>query len=137
VFVERALSIGAGEDGLPCPFEGDEERVSLVVDLGPAVGSERLAEDAVAVGERDGVPLSQLFEQRRRALDVGEQEGRSGSAVLAHAATTTHGGRSAQANGGPMPLLAVGDLLDPPPLARLRAGRIGDGHRPGTLAAVA
>src|SRR5262249_36269058 len=76
--------------GLPCPPEGDEERVTLVVDLRPAVGCERLAEDAVVVGERLGVPFSQLFEQRRRTLDVREQEGRSGRGVLAHAAIIAH-----------------------------------------------
>ena len=67
--------------------EGDEEGVSLRVDLDPAVRCERLAQNAAMLGERLRVVLrAQLVQQPRRALDVGEEEGDgAGGEVVPHA----------------------------------------------------
>ena len=52
-----------------------EERVALRVDLDPAVLVDRLADDAMVLGQDVRVIVAELMEQLRRALDVGEEEG--------------------------------------------------------------
>jgi hypothetical protein len=55
--------------------EGDEERVSLRVDLNPAVGAERAPHDPAVLGERLRVALSaELVQELGRTLHVGEEE---------------------------------------------------------------
>ncbi len=73
---EAELARDRAGDGVLGAPEGDEERVSLRVDLVAAVLGERLAEDPLVVGERPTVDVaSQLFEQLRGSFDVCEQEG--------------------------------------------------------------
>ena len=60
--------------------EGEEERVSLVVDLSAFAFLCGCSQDAPLLGENRAVALPQLLEQPRRALDVREQEG-DGAAV--------------------------------------------------------
>jgi hypothetical protein len=56
--------------------EGDEEGVSLRIDLDAAVAVEGLAEGPSVLGERLGVALgTELSQQLRRALHVGKEEG--------------------------------------------------------------
>ena len=68
-------------------LEGEEERVSLRVDLDPVLGSARLTDDATVLRKRLRVRVgAELAQELRRALDVGEEEGdRSGREVLSHA----------------------------------------------------
>ena len=67
--------------------EGEEEGVSLVVDLDPALGRARLAHDLPVLGE--GVRIrfrTQLVQEQRRPFDVGEEEGDgSGREIVSHA----------------------------------------------------
>jgi hypothetical protein len=49
---EIALRIDGGGDGILRPPEGDEERITLRVDLASAVSGECRAEDALVLGER-------------------------------------------------------------------------------------
>ncbi len=55
--------------------EGDEECVSLGADTLPARLLEDVAEDPVMLGEHVTVLLAEPADERRRALDVSEQEG--------------------------------------------------------------
>ena len=67
--------------------EGEEEGVSLVVDLDPALGRARLAHDVPVLGE--GVRIrfrTQLVQEQRRPFDVGEEErDRAGREIVSHA----------------------------------------------------
>ena len=57
------------------PPKGDEERISLCVDLVPELRCKRVAQDPLMLLQRLAVALAQLLQQPSRALDVGEQEG--------------------------------------------------------------
>jgi hypothetical protein len=61
-----------------------EERVALIVDLSTLVRVRRLPEDARVLGENAAVPLSELLEQPRRALDVCEEESDGPLRELSH-----------------------------------------------------
>lgn len=74
VAFERALRIDRARDGIAGTGEGDEERVSLHVDLPAAMCLEAVAEDALMVGEDLVVASPQLLEEPRGALDVSEEE---------------------------------------------------------------
>jgi hypothetical protein len=54
--------------------EGYEERVALGVDLDAVVPRESVAEHPAVLGEDVRVAVTELLEQARRALDVGEEE---------------------------------------------------------------
>ena len=70
------LERNGGSDGIRGAPERDEERVALGVDLLAAVRREDAAEQHLLVGEQLAVPLpAEPFEQARRALDVGKDEG--------------------------------------------------------------
>ena len=71
---ERALTLDRSEEGVARARERDEERVALRVDLVSAVSVERLAEQALMVGQHGAVVLAELLDEPRRALDVGEEE---------------------------------------------------------------
>ena len=73
--LERILRRLRACDGVRGACEGDEEGVALRVDLDAAVSRERLAERAPVLGEHVGVPLAELVQEPRRALDVGEEKG--------------------------------------------------------------
>src|SRR4029453_1079160 len=61
--------------GVPGPLEGEEERVSLRVDLAAARVAQLLAQDPAMLAVHVAVAVSELFEQPRRSLDVGEEKG--------------------------------------------------------------
>ena len=70
----------------PAPRERDEERVPLRVDLDAAVLCERVAHHTPVLGQQLRIPLAELVQQPRRALDVREQERhRAGRQLSAHA----------------------------------------------------
>jgi hypothetical protein len=55
--------------------ESKEEGIALRVDLASAARSDGFTEDQAMGIEYSAVPISQTFEQRRRALDVRKQQG--------------------------------------------------------------
>lgn len=102
-----------------CGRKGDEEGVPLRVDLDAAVGVERLAQDAAMLAECLRVVLgTQLVEQLRRPLDVGEEEGDgSGRKVALHSIIMNQ-------RGGELTLRHTRGSNSPPhgPLCRSRRG---------------
>ena len=68
--------------------ERDEERVALGIDLHAIVTGTRLADDLPVCGKRLGIGLrSQLVQELRRSLDVGEEKRDSARGkLLMHAA---------------------------------------------------
>jgi hypothetical protein len=70
---ERALAVDRRLDPVARTGERDEERVALGADLVAVVRDERLTEEPAMVGQQLAVPLAELLEQARRALDVGEE----------------------------------------------------------------
>ena len=64
--------------------EDHEERVSLRVDLGPAVLRERLAEECPMRGEQVGIGGTVLVEEIGGALDVREEQGEGAGREVAH-----------------------------------------------------
>src|SRR5439155_12312154 len=65
--------------------KGDEEGVTLRVDLDAVVAVKDLAQKAPVVGERVDVAVAELMVQPRRAFDVREEERDSAGWQLAHA----------------------------------------------------
>jgi hypothetical protein len=72
---KRALGGRRRVDSILRPAKGDEERVTLAVDLLATVRGEGGAQELLVIGEHLPVTLAQPLEQPRRALDVREQEG--------------------------------------------------------------
>ena len=81
--------------------EGEEEGISLGVDLDPALCRARLPDDAAVLGERFGVRFgAELVEEPRRALDVGEEEcDRASRKVVSHEAIICRTRRGVQSRG--------------------------------------
>jgi hypothetical protein len=72
---ERLLRGSSRREPIPRRPECDEEGIALRVDLDPAVARERLAEDAAVLLEEIAVRRgTELVQQLRRALDVGEEK---------------------------------------------------------------
>ncbi len=72
--VEGSLRVGGGCDGVRRPREGDEEGITLRVDLDPAVSAERIPHDPAMLVERRPVLVAELVQELRRALHVGEEQ---------------------------------------------------------------
>jgi hypothetical protein len=85
---ERALRGEGSGDCVLCAGEGDEERVTLRVDLVAARFLEGGAEQALMIGQDVSVLVAKRFQQARRALDVREEEGDGPSWELTHTATS-------------------------------------------------
>src|SRR5262245_1183266 len=71
-----------------CRWKREEEGVALCVDLGGALRSARLANDAAMLGERLGVRLrAELLQQPGRPLHIREEErDRTGGEIASHLA---------------------------------------------------
>ncbi len=69
-----ALGLNCCLHGIACPGEREEKRIALRVDLDAVGVCERVANDAPVLGQNFRVAVAELFEQRRRALDVREDE---------------------------------------------------------------
>ena len=85
---ERPLPRQRRSDGVLWPPERHEERVALGADALPAGLLEDAAKDPVMLREHVAVVLAEPAYERRRALDVGEQEGvrrRSSQPAVSHA----------------------------------------------------
>ena len=72
---ECALRVDRCRNRVTRAGERVEERVALRVDLPAASDLERVADEAPLRGDDVAVPVAELVEQPRRALDVGEDEG--------------------------------------------------------------
>ncbi len=70
-----ALRLDRGRDSVAGAGEGEEERVALRVDLDAPALAEPLAHQPAVVAEDALVPLAEELQERRRALDVAEDEG--------------------------------------------------------------
>ncbi len=70
----RALRLDPGGDRGPGAGEREVEAISCGIDLHPTPLRERVAQEPVVIGQQRGVLVAQSLQQRRRALDVGEQE---------------------------------------------------------------
>ena len=88
---ERLGQLGSGSEGGGRSFEGEEERVALGIDLHPFVTGTGLADDSPVRGKRLSVCIiSQLVQERRRPLDVSEEERDGpGRKVLTHRAPSS------------------------------------------------
>ncbi len=65
------------------PRESHEERVTLCIDLDAVVGRTGRAHDPTMIVECGAVPVAELVQQRRRALDVREEKGHHSTRELA------------------------------------------------------
>ena len=79
-----ALAVRSGGDGVRRAGEGDEERVTLRVDLDAFVLGERRAESPPMLVQRLPVVVSELVQQPRRALHVREQQRHDAGREIAH-----------------------------------------------------
>ena len=92
---QRPLGGDRGEHPVARAAKRGEERVSLRIDLVPAVGGEGLAQEPLVLGEDGPVLVAELPEQPRRSLDVA---GRRRSASLSAAPASAAVSHRAEAN---------------------------------------
>ena len=82
---ERTLRFHRAQHGLVRASKRVEESIALGVDLVAAVGGEGLPQEPLVLGQNLRPAPTQLPDELRRALDVGEQEGDGARRKLAHA----------------------------------------------------
>jgi hypothetical protein len=84
---ERVGEMRGGAERTLRAGEGEEEGVSLGIDLGSALGGTGVPDHPAVLGERLSVRLgAELVEQSRRPLDVGEEKSdRSRGEIGSHA----------------------------------------------------
>ncbi len=82
----RTLCFYRRGHGVSCAREGEEECVSLGIDLDAVVGTESATSDSSMRGQDVGILVAEPLEQLRRVLDVGEEERHRPSRQLGHAA---------------------------------------------------
>jgi hypothetical protein len=87
----RCAAFGSGKGGGRAA-ENVEEGISLRVNLDAAVGTERIAQETVVLGQGLGVALgTELVQEPGRALDVSEEEGdRAGGKITPHRRHDAH-----------------------------------------------
>src|SRR5215211_7823033 len=78
------LRIVRGSKGILCPREGDEEGITLRVDLDATVACERRAQHATMLGERIGICITQLLQESHGPLDVRKEKGYGTCRQLRH-----------------------------------------------------
>ena len=88
---EYTLSGGGGCGGSRRRREHEEERVALCVDLHASVRLGDRADQAAMLGERGTVRGTELSQQPRRALDVGEEERDRSGGKLGHGPSLSSG----------------------------------------------
>ena len=81
---QRALAVRGSGDGVRRAGEGDEERVTLRVDLDALVVGKGGAESPPMLVQRLPVVVTELVQQPRRALDVREQQRHDAGREIAH-----------------------------------------------------
>src|SRR5947209_13342835 len=67
---QSTLRVDRGMDSRRRIIEGDEERVTLSIDLHAAVFGPNRAQEAMMLGQHSAICLAQRLEQPRRALDI-------------------------------------------------------------------
>jgi hypothetical protein len=72
--VERSLCFSRSRDRAAGIGERDEERVPLCVDSTPACAANASRRTRRCSTSASGIPVTELVQEPRRALDVGEQE---------------------------------------------------------------
>jgi hypothetical protein len=82
--LERSLPVGSRSKCIRGPREGDEERISLRIDLDAAMPAEAFAQRLPMLAERIGVGIAELVQKPSRALDVGEEKGDCAGGQLGH-----------------------------------------------------
>jgi len=83
---ECALGLHDRADRFRRSREGDKERVALGVDLHSVMSREGRAEHPAVLVKLLGVRITDLAQQLRRALDVGEEQGdHAGREITRHA----------------------------------------------------
>ena len=107
---ERVLAVDRGGGRLLGAREREEERVALIVDFLASVLADGRAQDLPVVGEHVSVPLAQMLQQLRRALDVREHEGDGSGRQFCQ----SHVGQ------GVTPRRSILDAIGNTPLVRLR-----------------
>ena len=81
---QRALAVSGSGDGVRRAGEGDEERITLRVDLDALVLGKRRAESPPMLVQRLPVVVAELVQQPRRALHVREQQRHDTGREIAH-----------------------------------------------------
>jgi hypothetical protein len=81
---QRVARIGGGRERIGRPCERDEECIALRVHLHTAVPSERPTQGATVLSQNTRILVTELVQQPRRPLDVGEQEGDGACGQLGH-----------------------------------------------------
>ena len=84
---QAALAVRGSGDRVRRAGERDEERVTLRVDLDALVVRTRRADDPPMLVQRLPVPVAELVQQPRRALDVREQQRHHSAREIAWHAT--------------------------------------------------
>jgi hypothetical protein len=82
--LERNLSVDSRGKCIRGPREGDEERVSLRVDLDATVPAKTFTQRLSMVAKHIRVRIAELVQQPSRSLDVREEEGDCPGWKLAH-----------------------------------------------------
>ena len=86
-----ALCFDRSRNGISRAREGEEECVSLGIDLDAVVATERATNDSSVRGQDFGIPVAEPLEQLRRVLDVGEDERHRSGRQRGHAAIVLRG----------------------------------------------
>ena len=81
---QAVLRVPRRVDGVAGTGEHVEERVSLHVHLDAAVLRQRRTEDSSMFRQNVGVSVTEVIQQLRRALDVGEKESDCSGREFAH-----------------------------------------------------
>jgi hypothetical protein len=84
--LEELAHFPRGRERVVCRPKDEEEGVTLGVDFGAAVPRERLPQGAAVVGQQVDVTVSELAQEPRRSLDVGEEKRQPAVGQLAHGA---------------------------------------------------
>ncbi len=71
---EGALAVTGSGDGVRGPREGDEEGIALGIDLDAVVLGDGRAKQPAVLVKRLCIVVTELVQELRRALDVGEEE---------------------------------------------------------------
>ena len=81
---QRALAVGSSGDSVRRAGEGDEERVTLRIDLDALMLGKRRPETPPMLVQRLSVVVAKLVQQPRRALHVREQQRHNAGREIAH-----------------------------------------------------
>jgi len=113
---ERLLGVSSGTHRVGRARESNKERVPLSVHFDPAVVRERLAQHSAMLGDHVRVPLAELVQKARRALDVREEQRDRAGRKIPHPAMISQRRRPAKTLGRAARIAAGGLLPHAPTL---------------------